>query len=210
MRAPILVVLSLLAGTAAAQEPARPTGVCMDAEPRPACRSFVITEAHFNGRLAPDPGNGACCPRILHQSYLTAELAFMRNVGPDVALGIGVFGGREFAVEANQFGLRARYRRWLTSRQALDLSLGMVYTSAGYGTFDSHLGGTVQAGFQLAPWLTVSGGVDYVPGLEFDGAFYIPAVTPSFYLGFSLAGGPARAAWMVTAAGGALAAAWGN
>ncbi len=179
--------------------------LCVDAETLPACRSFIVTEAHVLARLGPDAGSGACCPEILYTAYLTAELAWMVNLrGGRSAVGIGVFGGREFAIEGTQIGVRGRYRRWLNQRRAVEAGAGMVFTSASPGGLTQHRGLTTQVSLDLGSWIEVAGGVDWVPGLEFDRV----RVSPSLYLGFSLSRTPARVVWAATGAGGLLAAAF--
>jgi len=202
MRALALSVIPLLVSTVAgAQQGAAGRSLCLDAEPLPACHSFIVTEAHFLARLGPDAGSGACCPEILYTSYLTAELAWMVNLGDGhSAAGFGVFGGREFAVEATQIGVRGRYRRWLDQRRAVDVAAGMVLTSTGSGGLTQHPGLTAQVSLDLGGWISVAGGVDWVPGLKFDTV----RVSPSLYLGLSLSRTPARLAWAATGVGSLL------
>jgi len=186
---------------------------CLDAEPLPACRSFIVTEAHVLARLTPDAGSGACCPEVLYTSYLSAEVAWMLNLGSGrAAVGVGVFGGREFAIDATQLGVRARYRRWLGGHRAVDVGAGLVLTSASAGGLTEHAGLTTQVALDLGGWIRLAGGVDWVPALRYS-TDYPPVpvrVSPSVYLGFSLTRTPARLVWAAAGAGGLLAAAWDN
>ena len=182
---------------------------CLDAEPLPACRSFIVTEAHVLARVTPKTGSGACCPEILYTSYLSAELAWMINLGGGGrAVGVGVFGGREFAIDGTQLGVRARYRRWLGGRRGVDIGAGVVLTSASAGGLTEQAGLTTQVALDLGGWIKLAGGVDWVPGLRYSADPPVSVrASPSVYLGFSLSRTPARLAWAAAGAGGVLAAA---
>src|SRR3989442_7667022 len=107
---------------------------CLDAEPLPACRSFIVTDAHVLARVTPSTGSEACCPEILYTSDLSAEAAWMINLGGGGgAVGVGVFRGPEVAIDATQLGVRARYRRWLGRDPAVHVRAGVGLDFIGAG-----------------------------------------------------------------------------
>jgi hypothetical protein len=88
---------------------------------KPRCQSFWITEFSITPRLNANPsGNGG--PNY----YYTWDVGAMANVGGRTALGGAAFvGGEDDGV---RFGLRFRYRRWLTPATSLDVSPGVLIT----------------------------------------------------------------------------------
>ena len=166
--------------------------LCFSAKPLPRCRSFLVTEAHVRYRLSgPEPG-----------VYPTAELGWMVNGRGKHSYGFSVFGGREITWEATRAGLKGRYRRWLGHGMSLDLSAGLVLTSAG----DRGLLRADKAG------VTVGGGVNFgvlAVTAQFD---YIPAEArtwrggPAIYLGAALGSKPGAVAMAAVALVGAMVA----
>lgn len=91
--------------SAAAQPP-----LCFRGRPLPPCDSFLLTEfgVAFNGS---------------EERLWSWELGFMKNVGTHDAVGAAAF---RIAGPGTVTGVRARYRRWLTSSVSLDLSPGVI------------------------------------------------------------------------------------
>jgi hypothetical protein len=115
-----------------AQAPAK--SLCFRGRPPDRCRWFFITESRYHYRLTPgttrdqrgDPGTSFL------RHYLLAEAGLMRNVSPDWAVGVTLWGGHDFGFETARFGMAARARRWLAG-SALEASLGPAYTSKTVG-----------------------------------------------------------------------------
>jgi hypothetical protein len=96
------------------------TGLCFKGRPAASCSSFLITEARVLYRLSPETSNPA-------RWYLAADLGWMKNIGAGAAVGVSVFAGPEFGFEEVNYGVRARYRRWLSERSSIDVSAGTVF-----------------------------------------------------------------------------------
>ncbi len=125
--------------------------VCFRPAPLSHCRSFLLTQARFQYRLSPESANPT-------RWYLTGDVGWMMNVSERSALGMSVFGGPEFGFEEIQYGVKARYRRWLGERTGIDVSLGTVL-----GT-ESNIGrpgftGAVE--FNMLDLVSFSVGLDY-------------------------------------------------
>ncbi|HSG81151.1 MAG TPA: hypothetical protein VLC48_02790 [Gemmatimonadota bacterium] len=102
-------------------------GLCFEGRPGASCSSFLLTQARVQYRLSPATADPT-------RWYLTADLGWMKNISQHDALGVSVFGGPEFGFEEVQYGLRARYRRWLGERSGVDVSAGAVFgTTANIG-----------------------------------------------------------------------------
>jgi hypothetical protein len=115
-RSGILVVTALLAG------PATLAGqMCFRANPAPRCHSFWITEAGVGARLDPHPANTD------DGASLTLELGHMVNSGRRSALGAAIF--LQVAEPISGFGLRPRYRHWLSRKVSIDIGPGIEYRS---------------------------------------------------------------------------------
>ncbi len=181
--------VDLLTGGLADQ--VRTRRLCFIAKPLPHCRSFLVTEAHVRYRLSgTEPG-----------VYPTAELGWMVNGRGKHSYGFSVFGGQEITWETTRAGLKGRYRRWLGKDMSLDLSAGLVFTSAGDGFLRAG-----QAG------VTIGGGVNFgvlAVTAQFD---YIPAEArtwrggPAIYLGGALGSKPGAVAMAAVALVGAMVA----
>ena len=111
----VFLLGALLAGSPAAAQ-TRFRGA-----PLPECRSFFLTE--ISGGV------------IYDQNFvITTDLGYMRNLDPGSAVGGSIFLSAEGVVEDSwaAFGLRPRYRRWLSRQTSLDAALavgGVVGTS---------------------------------------------------------------------------------
>ena len=91
--------------------------LCFRGRPTPTCRSFWITEAGYAYRLTG--------PENVHRHYFDWELGLMANVGSRSAVGGTLYAGI-LAEEGYRWGLRARYRHWLSSSTSLELSPGIL------------------------------------------------------------------------------------
>ena len=176
--------------------------LCFSAKPLPRCRSFLVTEAHVRYRLSgPEPG-----------AYPTAELGWMVNGRGKHSYGFSVFGGQDITWEEARAGLKGRYRRWLGKGMSLDLSAGLVLTSAGDRGFlrADKAGVTVGGGVNFGV-LAVTVEFDYIPAEE-----YVPPErmlpwregpdTPAIYIGAALGSKPGALVMAAAAWFGALAA----
>ena len=117
-------ILTMLAIAASADAQVSPTDSlpgrgCLRGRPKPRCQSFWVTEFSVTPRMNANPSGGGG-PNY----YYTWDLGGMRNVGARTALGGAVFLGGED--DGARFGLTFRYRRWITSATALDLSPGVL------------------------------------------------------------------------------------
>lgn len=105
--------------------PARETspaggGLCFRGRPLPGCSSYPLIEFGAYRKLD-----------ALRQGQLgymmTADLGWMRNITARDALGVSAFGaayGRRSDADGAAAGVMLHYRRWLSARSSLGLSLG--------------------------------------------------------------------------------------
>jgi hypothetical protein len=117
-------ILTMLAiATSAAAQGSRadslPSRACFRGRPEPRCQSFWVTEFSITPRLNANP-SGQGGPNY----YFTWDLGLMRNTSARTALGGAVFLGGED--DGSRLGLTFRYRRWITSTTAFDLSPGVL------------------------------------------------------------------------------------
>lgn len=167
-----------------------PASLCFTARPRPWCRWFLVTEANFYYRLHPtfkpfEPTG----PPVGTEWYLSADVGWMWNVSTRSAVGASIFAGHEFGWEGYPYGLRGRYRWWLSSRSSLGASGGIVFgSSQGMGE-DPGFTGRLTVG--LGDLLLLSAQLDYVPALLLVEQYYeeykdYKDYGERFYLGASL------------------------
>jgi hypothetical protein len=122
----VALVLSLagpLRGQQAAPATGIPKALCFRGRPVPNCRSFLVTEFDL----------------AFTEGWARWELGAMHNVGPRSAVGGSLL--LRAANDSSAFGVKARFRRWLSRVVALDVSSGILV--AGPGTapgFASHVG----------------------------------------------------------------------
>lgn len=128
------VLLLVLPAAGAAQS------LCFRGQPRPACRTFLLTESG---------GNLLVSPQSLFRTHKAQlEVGVMRNRGLRSALGATVFAETNLDDET-YIGVKPRYRRWLSRNVALDMSAGPRYDTQ-FGS----LGGVVQAGVSFGDWIS--------------------------------------------------------
>jgi len=116
-------MLAFAASAAAQVSPtdSLPRPFCFRGRPKPRCDSFWVTEFSVTPRMNGNPSGGGG-PNY----YYTWDVGAMKNAGARTALGGAAFlGGEDDGV---RFGLTVRYRRWITSTTAFDLSPGVLVT----------------------------------------------------------------------------------
>ena len=91
---------------------------CFRGRPQPFCRAFLITEFGIAQGFALGANVGEH-PAIL----ATWEFGSMVNVGKDHAVGIAVVA---HALDISGFGIRPRYRKWLSPTVSLDVAPGIL------------------------------------------------------------------------------------
>jgi hypothetical protein len=172
----------LLAGPAVAQqadgnEPIAPPAAsaaegkaCFQPRPMPVCRSFWVTEFGVQWFLSQPPG-------VTDQRrwMATWELGWMKNRSTHDAVGASVF----IATNDNAMrsGVRARYRRWMGSESALDISPALIVFQADDDQeVSANPGAALQAGVTFHDWLGVTsqveaaeGGVRFLVGVRVGG-----------------------------------------
>jgi len=166
------VLLSCLVGTTS-------KAGCFRGKPSPQCQSFWITEIGLGFRLNNQQ----------YDQYGTARLyvdfGYMKNVSPRDAWGGTLFASTED--ERAQMGLRLRYRRWLSSKSALDLSPGLLLIGGGNIDYPGFIG---SASLSLWDWIVFSLQIEMVKQrggwYSFTGWEPASASRTSYYAGVSL------------------------
>jgi len=189
-------VLMASASAAAAQQvaealPARPPAAegkaCFQPRALPVCRSFWVTEFGVQVFLSQPPG-------INDQRRVmgTWELGWMKNRSSGDAVGASVFLSTND--NAMRSGVRARYRRWLGSESAVDVSPALiVFQSNDDLETRARLGAALQAGVTFHDWIGLTSQVEAAEG------------GVRFQTGVRLGGYPG----LVTGVGAPLVALWG-
>jgi hypothetical protein len=139
---------------------------CFPGRPLPGCRSFPITEVGYTHRLDKTPLANGGEPQV---HYFNAEVGWMFNRSPKLAIGGTVFAG---ALVDNAFefrpGVKARLRYWIDPRTGLDLGAGLVLgRTPASGTFNSpdehRLGGAGHVGLSFHDVAVLIFEVEYLP-----------------------------------------------
>lgn len=186
-----LMPLLVLPAVAGAQVPGgagpeRPEGgFCFRAAPLPECRSFVVSEVALGRRLF---GTGAPEGQLLDQMMewrAVIELGAMVN--RDERSALGGSGVLRLGDEVLIWGLRGRYRRWLSNGDAWEVSAAALSVSGSnpgpegstgsvqWASYDG-LGGEVGASWSPAGWIAV--GADVV-AMPFAGGGWDVSVQPA-------------------------------
>lgn len=134
-RLPLLLAMAALAGTAdgAAAQIERPDperSFCWTGRPAESCRAFLVAEGNAYAALAgstyqrtaysgPDTRSRHMAPHIAW------EVGAMLNVSPRDAVGATLLAGGD--ANGERVALKARYRRWMGPRAALDVSSGALF-----------------------------------------------------------------------------------
>jgi hypothetical protein len=108
----------------------------------PYSRSFAVFDLGLSYRLNEGKGYYSTDSRF----GLSLDLGYMRNLSPENAVGVSVFGMTDDRSERG--GVRARYRRWLTPSLGADATAGMTLAnSLDYNEVPGFVGSVgVQAG----------------------------------------------------------------
>lgn len=170
------------AGAAAAQqadgnEPIAPPAAlaaegkaCFQPRPLPVCRSFWVTEFGVQVFLSEPPG-----VNDQRRWLATWEVGWMKNRSSADAVGGSVF--IEINDNAMRSGVSGRYRRWMGSESALDISPALiVFQSDDDFDVNAKLGAALQAGVTYHDWIGLTsqveateGGVRFLAGVRVGG-----------------------------------------
>lgn len=125
--------------------------------PLPYCKSFLLTEAELAYRFnSPPKFNNR------QHSFLSWDLGIMVNRGEHSAIGGTLFLGIDDASTAMRFGIRPRYRRWLSRTSSLDFSTGIFVVKPDAGS-ERLLGLSGHVGLNLSNWFGFAGRVEFTP-----------------------------------------------
>lgn len=178
-----IAILAILLCVPAAASGQSADGFCFRARPLADCRTFLISDVGLGRRMV---GTDAPDGREIDQMMdwrVAMDLGLMVNRGEREALGASavVRIGDEIII----WGPRGRYRRWLPSGRAWEVSAAALVASSevtdnpgsnGWASYDG-LGGELGGTFILASWLAV--GADLV-AMPFAGGGWDVSVQPSF------------------------------
>jgi len=142
----------------AAQDAPAPKTFCFRGQRADACRWFFITESRYHFPLGGGRGTTS-------QHYLVAEGGLMRNVSATTAVGVTLWGGRDFGAETTRLGVSARARRWLSPHRSVEGALGPLYTSRGQGGGGggTALGAGGRVGLNFGDLLSLGLRIEWVP-----------------------------------------------
>jgi hypothetical protein len=162
---------------------------CLRPQPLPVCRTCLLTQAAVVKRLGSTNGYR----NATYGFYAMFDLGATRNLSQDYAVGADLYLGADddFA----RFGVKARVRRWLGTKVAIDLAPGILLAAS--NSYGDHLNfpafvGEVSVTYE--GWLGVIGGVEslswvFYPNVDCDCGPYRYTDT-RWYLGGKLSGGP--------------------
>jgi hypothetical protein len=162
-------------------------------KPLSECKSFLITE--FGLAYGLDKPSDRT-----NLGLITWEFGYMVNRDEHSAIGGTVFISSEGDRPQIRFGLKGRYRYWLSKDQSLDIAPGVLITGSrdefeGNFVFPSF---TCQTGLNLSSWFAVTGQVDIIRRKTIVYEYPLFALQektvtkPEWYLGFKI-GTPAGA-----------------
>lgn len=158
-------------------------GFCFHPRPLARCSWFAVTEA---GAALSVPSD--------EDPNLTFQAGALVNVGPRSSVG-GVLVGAVFQNDV-RFGVRGRYRHWLTDRVTLDVAPGILLYNETFTADSPGFTGELAVGY--ADWIAFTAQLEIVPfefGTETRGFF---GVKLGSYPGAVAVG--AAAAWAGVAA----------
>jgi hypothetical protein len=189
--AALLALLSVCVPARTRAQAADPKAVCLRAEPKHQCVTFVLTNAGLYGRLvraSPDEGAYAA----------VLDYGLMVNVTPRDAVGASFFASIETHAAA---GPAVHYRRWFDATSSLDAAVGVATIGDGApGVY-----GLVKV--NPAPWVGVALRPKLVRGYEYTNCAINVSCIPTTRarlgaaFGFELGGAPG----VLVALGGFLA-----
>lgn len=135
----------------------RPQTLCFGAHPLPRCRAFTLTEFGYSRRM-----NDSHRERTgSYHYYFTAQVGAMVNRGSRSALGGTIFFGGED--DGSRWGLRPRYRRWLTKTMAVDLAPGIVFAGSNDRFEPRYPGFSGEAGLAVQDLLALTAEFEVIP-----------------------------------------------
>ena len=148
----LFTAIASLSGASVAQA----QGHCFRGQPLPACKFFWIGEVGYGYLPDRGPGNPS------HQ--LTLDLGAMANLNERSAVGGTAYLGSEVWFESLRFGLKARYRYWLSDYVSLEASPGILLYDLDAST--AMTGFTGHVAVNLLDLLAVTGSLDAFDGRE--------------------------------------------
>jgi hypothetical protein len=154
---------------------------CFRGKPLPECKTFWITEFGFSPRL----DRHRLGRRNDQVFYYTWEAGLMRNVERQTAIGATLFFGADN--DGHRYGLKSRYRRWLSNSVSLDLGAG-VLLGGDHGFINRYPGLTSHVGLSLGDWLALTGHLE-ITRLEYR-RFKIKETDFAWYAGAKLGSYP--------------------
>ncbi len=158
---------------------------CLSNKPAPACRSFFITEFGY-GYKATSPlhrrayevfGNSSSFyeDEITGRHLLSSELGLMRNLNADYGFGATHFFGWDVGRQLHG-GVKLRMRKWLSDKESIDLSGGLLLwgTNAGVFEYPSFVGG---ASLNFSDWESFNLTVTTLNTQSYDYTYYYEGVS---------------------------------
>lgn len=160
---------------AAAQSTADPARACFAGRPLPECKTFWLTEVGYYHRAS---GGGSVqrvpadfAGRLDLDDHFSWELGRMWNRTARTAVGSTLlFGGGGSGL---RFGVKGRYRRWLSQRSSLDFSAGAlgVVTRSPYSQPNARgYGVTGEVALGWKDWAAIAVRADAVRGADRNAA----------------------------------------
>jgi hypothetical protein len=126
--------------------------------------------------------------------YAMFDVGATRNLSQNYAVGLDLYLGADD--DLARFGVKARGRRWLGAKVAIDIAPGILLAGSDDSRWEPNFPGFVgELSVTYDGWLGLVGGVETVP-LEYQTTF--PKIYPSllkgtdtsWYVGGKLSGGP--------------------
>ncbi len=101
-------------------------GFCFRARPSPRCGSFLVTEFSYLKRFS---RSGYNIRNNNNDFYFLGEVGWMKNLDKKNAIGGTIY----FGLDDNdsELAFKPRYRRWLSPKISLDLSMGPIIKNFG-------------------------------------------------------------------------------
>jgi len=131
------LILPLPGGVCVAGEDEEPKataatrGFTFRPHPLPNARSFAVFDLGLSYRLNKGKGYYSTDSRV----GVSLDLGYMRNLSPENAVGVSVFGLSD--ERSGRGGVRARYRRWLTPAVGADATAGIALANSGEDAYYS-------------------------------------------------------------------------
>jgi len=174
----------------------KPREPCLAPRPLPECKICIVNQAGVVKLLSSgsnlDPPSGY---------YVVVDIGAIKNTSPS----FGVGGDLYFAANGGvaRFGLKARLRRWVNQRIAIDLAPGILLAGAdGWNGETLYPGFIVEADVTFRGWFALTGGFESVRLAKrfqygFANSYTIETTDVNWYAGAKLGGGPGPGAGAV-------------